>query len=102
MNVREIMNTIEKSIEADQLIRSGINKLSGDKIQEALADFEQAIELMPQNNLAKSYEALCRLMLISRSKEIKDVDNAVHLAKASNNLANIITNITNFRNMSKI
>lgn len=87
--------------EAEQLIISGINKLSEDKKQEALADFEQAIEFMPQNALAMSYEALCRLMLISGSKEIKDTGNALHLAKASNNLVNIITGLTNFRNMPK-
>ena len=98
MNITEIMETIGKGYAADELIRSGIDKLSNDRILEAINDFEQAIEIMPQNPLAKSYEALCRLVLILRSGEIKDNDNLYHLAKASNNIVDVITGITNIKN----
>lgn len=98
MNIAQIMETIEKGYAADELIRSGIEKLSNDRILEAIRDFEQAIESMPQHALAKSYEALSRLILISGSGEIKDNDNRYHLAKASNNIADVITGLTNIRN----
>lgn len=98
MNTVEIMEAIEKGFAADELIRSGIGKLSENNILEAINHFERAIELMPQNKLAKSYEALCRSVLISQSGEIKDTDNLYHIAKISNNLVDVITSITTSRN----
>ena len=98
MNIEEIMKKVERNSAAEKLVNSGIKKLSDERILEAIKDFEQAIELLPQYALAKSYEALCRLLLISQSGEVKETDNKLHLAKATKNIADVITGLTDIRN----